>query len=315
MKSIIFSIILSLFVWNLSSNTDASDTVSILCVNIRQSKADDKENAWLKRRDFLAEVVRDVPYDIIGMQEVIVDAPENVNQLGFFAQKLPEYGFLSRGRGKNPDGGEAVPVFYRKDRWEIDRDEQGFFWLSDTSEIPGSITWKGQSGCPRNVTWALLHGKDEKTGKRTGKSIYVFNTHFDHEGEIARQKSAVLILNKIAERRNKDVPVVLTGDFNTGENNKAVRLLKGEEVEIDGENIKPPLTLIDSFRLLYPDETDVCTFNSFRGPKPGGAKIDYIFVTPDLETVESRIIRTKNEAGRYPSDHFPIDAVLRWKKK
>ncbi|HBT76764.1 MAG TPA: hypothetical protein DEB39_07520 [Planctomycetaceae bacterium] len=299
-------------VWSLVSIGSASDTVSVLSVNVRNSLADDKENAWLKRRDFLADVVRAVPYDFIGMQEVIVDSPEEVNQLGFLAQKLPEYAFLSRGRGENPDQGEAVPIFYRKDRWEIDPEEQGFFWLSDTPDVPGSNTWKDQSGHARSVTWALFYERNEKSGKRTGKSLYVFNTHYDHKGETARIKASVLLMRKIAERKSKAIPTVLTGDFNADEGSKPIRCLLGNTVEIDGKFIKPPLALRDSYRLVHPHETDVFTTHGFREPKPVGMKIDHVFVTPELEAISAEVVKTRNRQGRFPTDHFPINAVLRF---
>ncbi len=310
-RNIPFTLLLSL-VLSFISPGYASDTVSVLSVNVRNSKANDKENAWLKRRDFLAEVVRSVAYDFIGMQEVIVDSPEDVDQLGFFARQLPEYAFLSRGREKNPDTGEATPIFYRKDRWEIDPVEQGFFWLSDTPEVPGSNTWKDQSDYARNVTWALFHERDGKNGKRSGKSIYVFNTHYDHKGEAARIKSSILILRKIAERKNKEVPVVLAGDFNADEGSRPVRCLLGNTVEIDGAFVKPPVALRDSYRLVHPHATDV--FTTFRKPKPVGAKIDHVFVTPGLEAVAAEVVKTRNREGRFPTDHYPISAVLRLPK-
>ena len=40
-----------------------------------------------------------------------------------------------------------------------------------------------------------------------------------------------------------------------------------------------------------------------------GEKIDYIFITPNLKTLDAEIIRT-NDNGRYPTDHYPIRATV-----
>lgn len=288
----------------------ASEPVAVLSVNVRYGSAKDGENSWPHRRDALAELIRATESDFIGGQEVLIHPTDEVNQFKFLSEKLPEYGSLCRGREKDEKRGESTPLFYRKDRWEADLDEQGVFWLSDTPEVPGSITWKGQSECPRNVTWALFHEKD-KDGKRTGLALYVFNTHFDHVGEIARQKAADLIMRRIAARKHAAIPAVFMGDLNAGENSKAIRYLLGGTVDFDGEEKTPPFAFRDSFRVLHPEETFVATFNAFKEPPTKGGKIDYILLTPGPEVVEAEILRTKTAEGRYPSDHFPIRALLK----
>ena len=50
------------------------------------------------------------------------------------------------------------------------------------------------------------------------------------------------------------------------------------------------------------------TFNAFRG-ETSGDRIDYIFCSPDVD-VRRCIIVHDNDAGQYPSDHFPILADL-----
>jgi len=98
--------------------------------------------------------------------------------------------------------------------------------------------------------------------------------------------------------------VIVSGDFNAGESNPAVRYLKGD-LDLDG---KTPIPFVDSFRLLHPEATEVGTFHAFKGTR-SGEKIDYIFVQPGAEVLETRILHD-NVDGRYPSDHFPITARL-----
>jgi endonuclease/exonuclease/phosphatase family metal-dependent hydrolase len=62
------------------------------------------------------------------------------------------------------------------------------FWLSE-QPIAGSKSW--DAAITRIVTWAKF--KDLKTKK----VFFVFNTHFDHRGTVARRESANLLLKKI----------------------------------------------------------------------------------------------------------------------
>ena len=287
----------------------AMEPVTLLSVNVRLADARDGENHWDLRKDFLLEVIKEGNYDFIGGQEVLTTPDPRYNQVKYYFENLPNYGILFQNREK--EGivrGEGTPIFYRMDRWRVDPEDHGTFWLSDTPSVQGSITWEGQSTCPRVCTGGLFHEID-KEGKLTGKTIYVYSTHFDHVGEIPRQKAAAVIFDKIANRKDKNAPVVLLGDFNCGENSPAIRFLKGETVELGGEEKVPPLKLLDTFRVIHPDEKNVATFNGFRKGEITGAKIDYIFVTPDLKTIDAEIIRTSRD-GKYPSDHFPVRATV-----
>jgi endonuclease/exonuclease/phosphatase family metal-dependent hydrolase len=286
-----------------------AEPLKILTVNVRLSTAKDGKDAWAVRRDALADVIRKVPYDFIGGQEVVINPKDEVNQFQFLSAKLPEYRAIYRSREKSEESGEGTPVFYRKDRWETDEKDNGVYWLSDTPNVPGSITWKGQSNCPRVVTGGLFYEKGGD-GKRTGKSVYVYSTHFDHVGEIARQKAADFILQRINTRKDKSVPVILMGDFNAGEDSPTIRFLKGETVELDGQTKTPPMALIDSFRAVHPDEKDVATFQGFKEHNPKNTKIDYIFSTKELKATSAEIIRCKTPEGRFPTDHYPVSTVL-----
>ena len=44
--------------------------------------------------------------------------------------------------------------------------------------------------------------------------------------------------------------------------------------------------------------------------KPGSQPIDYIFVSDEFEIVESHVV-TDPIDGRYPPDHYPLEATLR----
>ena len=95
-------------------------------------------------------------------------------------------------------------------------------------------------------------------------------------------------------------PVVVTGDFNAGEDNAAVtRLTRGAAPRF-----------VDTFRVLHPDAAEVGTFSGFEIGRTSGDKIDYVFAQPGTEVLDARLVRTARD-GRYPSDHFPVVARLR----
>jgi endonuclease/exonuclease/phosphatase family metal-dependent hydrolase len=132
--------------------------------------------------------------------------------------------------------------------------------------------------------------------RKTRNSFYVFNVHWDHESQPSRVRSGELLRARLEARSHPGDPVIVTGDFNAGESNPAIRPL-GEA------------GLVDTFRVLHPDVEEVGTFNGFNGDL-AGEKIDGIWVTPGWQVIHAEIDRT-SRGGRYPSDHFPVTAVLR----
>ncbi len=267
----------------------------VMSFNIRYAAANDGENNWDKRKDLTCDVVRRQGPDLVGLQEALR------SQIDDLRAALPEYGEVGVAREDGQTKGEYSAILYRKDRFDVD--DSGTFWLSDTPEVPGSITWG--NACTRVCTWARL------LPKSSGKPVYMFNTHLDHISQLSREKGIALIMSRLSSRKHTD-PVVLTGDFNAGENNAVVRYLRGERrLEIVNNGMSQnPLPLVDTFRLLHKDASDVGTAHSFKGGRAGN-KIDYIFVQPGTQVLLAEILHDSRD-NRYPSDHFPITAALRW---
>ena len=84
-------------------------------------------------------------------------------------------------RGGGADD-EHMGVLYRTDALRLV--ESGDFWLSDTPDVVGSITWGNLY--PRMVTWGLFESRDD------GRRFYLFNTHFPYrdEDDAARTRCA-----------------------------------------------------------------------------------------------------------------------------
>jgi endonuclease/exonuclease/phosphatase family metal-dependent hydrolase len=267
----------------------------VMSFNVRYAAANDGENNWDKRKDLACDVVRQHEPDLVGLQEALR------SQIDDLRTALPQYGEIGVAREDGKTTGEYSAILYRKDRFDVD--ESGTFWLSDTPEVPGSITWG--NACTRVCTWARL------LPKPSGKPFYMVNTHLDHISQLSREKGIALIMSRLSRRKHPD-PVILTGDFNAGENNAVVRYLKGERrLEIVNNGMSQnPLPLVDTFRLLHKDASDVGTAHSFKGGRTGN-KIDYIFVQPGVEVLRAEILHD-NKDNRYPSDHFPITAAIRF---
>ena len=270
---------------------DRNAPIKVMSFNIRYGAANDGENSW-KHRDYLVlETIENYGPDLIGYQEALKF------QVDFLKQNLDGYGFHGIGRDKGTEEGEYVPLMWKTDRFELV--DSGHFWLSETPEIPGSVSW--DSSLTRMLSWVVLRDK-----KAVGyqKELVFANTHFDHRGKQARLESAKLIRQRAEEIMN-DIPIILTGDFNTTEDLAPYAAL----CKAEGFNGKP---LVDAFRVIHPEGSDnERSFGAWVGRRDG-KRIDWILHTDDFVTLNAAINYTQ-DAGRYPSDHYPVEATVRLK--
>jgi len=276
-------------------SSSAGLEVSLMSFNIRYGTADDGPNHWDKRKELVFDVLRKHSPDVVGLQEALGF------QIDEICKALPQYAMIGVGRDDGKTKGEYSAILYRRERFEVE--QGGTFWLSDTPEVPGSITWG--NACTRICTWARF------VERKTGRAFYHYNLHLDHISQPSREKSVVLLAERILNRKHPE-PFVVTGDFNAGENNPAILFLKGKATVPgkDNANVENPIPTVDTFRVLHPDANDVGTFNGFKGDKTG-EKIDFILTTSEVQALDAQIIRD-NVDSRYPSDHFPVTGRLRF---
>jgi alkaline phosphatase len=258
-----------------------------LTFNIRFSTKADGPNSWDLRREMVRTLLVREAADFIGLQEAL---PE---QVAFVKESLPGYDVLVRSRETDAARGEAVPLFYRTDRWKLDPEQHGTFWLSETPDVPGSKSW--QSSLPRVTTWARL------TQVHGGQAVWVYNTHFDHRSEAARTEAAKLMARRIAARGNNE-PVLVMGDFNAISSSPALKGFLGE-----------PLQLVDIYMAAHSGEPEPGTFHDFAG-KRDGKRIDYLLASPGnaLRVVDASVLYD-HQGERYASDHFPVAATIEWR--
>lgn len=259
----------------------------VMSFNLRVPFLLDATNHWGFRKKNVIRTIAKARPDVLGVQECIAD------QADYLREELPAYGFRGVGRGDGKRQSEFAPVMWRRDKFkELDH---GYFWLSDKPHVPGSKSWGAWS--TRMCTWVKLQPLDGSP------AFAVFNTHLDNMSGRARKNSARLIHQRILAIA-PGMPVIVTGDFNADAGSDPYRLL------LTGEQAGVPQLLFDAFRLANPRlRNDEGTRHDFSG-KRSGNRIDWILCSIAFTPLKAEINRTRSLLG-YPSDHFPVQAVLR----
>ncbi len=265
-----------------------SAPIRVMTFNIRFDNPDDGPDAWPNRKEMVARTIRFHGSDFVGIQEGLIHQLEALDEL------LPYFDRIGVGRTAGDDEGEFSALYYRKDRFELL--DHATFWLSETPNEPGSVGW--DAALPRIVTWGKFSDNE------TGRSFFVFNTHFDHIGEQAREQSASLILKKIADIAG-NAPVVLTGDFNVTEDQQPYQILTGSA------NSESNVELMDAFyHARHGHHGPTSTWNGFEEIVPD-RRIDYIFTNSGFEVIQHAIL-ADHQDGRFPSDHLPVVSDVRF---
>ena len=259
--------------------------IDALSFNIRFDTSKDGENAWPNRKKMVGQWVKSESPDVIGLQEALRHQIDDIKKV---ATAYSEYGV---GRDDGKSRGEHCTILYLKKRFSLDKSDCGTFWFSDTPEKIASKSWGNE--IPRICTWGRF------IEKKTDKGFYVYNVHYDHRSQPSRLGASELIIQRISKRKRSNDPIILMGDFNASENNPAIKIFKDE-----------PLNLVDTFRVVKPDEKMVKTFHGFRGGSFSGGKIDHVFMLPKMGKVSSAEIVRFNKDKRYLSDHYPVRAKL-----
>lgn len=255
-----------------------AQSLRVMTFNVRLLTDADGPNQWRYRRDLAAQMIRHQNPDIIGTQELFAEQGDDL------VARLPRYTWFGEGR-RGGRGDEHMGVFYRHDRLRVV--ESGNFWLSDTPDVPGSISW----GHPyaRMVTWALF----ERVADH--RRFYLFNTHLPYREQDtdARVRGVKAIMARVAALP-KDVPVIVTGDFNNAPVGPVYATIAAHLTD----------AWIAAPRRAGPD----ATFHDFTGTPD--QRIDWIFYR-GLRALRTETVTT-HRGALYPSDHFPVVTTLRW---
>jgi len=248
---------------------------SFISYNIRYDNAWDVENSWAIRKNKIIKILAQYSPSIIGIQEGLI------NQVQYIDSCLINYNYIGVGRDDGKDKGEFCAIYFDTTRYIVLN--KSTFWLSDTPNII-SVGW--DAAMERICTYGLF--KDIKTEEK----FWVFNTHFDHLGDLAREQSSNLILKKIKIVNKQLLPIILMGDFNSIPDSSPVKIIKTEL------NDALQISLKD---LIGPKGT----FNGFNADILIEKRIDYIF-TKDLKVLSYKHINDRLDNNRHISDHLPV---------
>lgn len=254
------------------SCSNSSKGLKLMTYNIRLDNQEDGINRWDERKKGLVSLIKKSNPDILGIQEGLP------NQILYLSKQLNEYSMIGEGRdGKN--NGEYSAIYYKNKKLKLEKDET--FWLSKTPEKP-TIGW--DAALNRIATVGVF------TTLNSNKKLVVYNSHFDHIGKIAREKSVNVIINHIKLNDYFKNAIVVMGDFNSVPSETPIKLLKE--------------SLDDSFNEIH-QKKPFGTFNGFDLKSKLTSRIDYIF-TKNLNIYEYKHVSKKLPNGHWPSDHLPI---------
>ncbi|TDT40608.1 endonuclease/exonuclease/phosphatase family metal-dependent hydrolase [Maribacter spongiicola] len=274
LKSLAF--ILGLLV---SISTIYGQEVDVLTYNIKYDNVSDTVNNWNNRKAPMVALLQYYNSDIIGMQEVLH------HQLSYLDKHLTDYSYIGVGRDDGEKKGEYSPILFNTKKYKLLQGET--FWLSET---PHEISVGWDAAMERICTYGLFEDLN------TGKQFLVFNTHFDHIGRVAREKSAKLIASKINEISENKLPVVLMGDLNLNPTEKPIQYL--QSVLADGQSVTQK-----------PFYGPTGTFSGFDHSRILSSRIDYIFIE-NFKVLEYVHIDDRMENNKHISDHLPVFAKL-----
>jgi endonuclease/exonuclease/phosphatase family metal-dependent hydrolase len=257
-------------------------TLSVMTFNVRYAHTTPPD-LWPDRRPVVKEMLERRAPDIIGTQEGLY------SQIVDMENDLPAYRWIGLGR-EGGSRGEFMAVFYRHDR--LVPLEYDHFWLSDTPEVIGSRSWGNQ--VRRMVTWVRFRERP------SGREFYLVNTHFDHQSQPSRERSASLVLERV-RALDPALPVILTGDFNADARDNPVHAA-----------LTAPGAFADTWKALRKPEPEIGTFHDFKGlpVARGRGRIDWILTRGAVTPLTTEIV-TDARGPQFPSDHFPVVARLR----
>ena len=258
--------------------------LKVVTMNIRYGAARDGENAWLRRRTVACDCIGHMGPDLLCLQECLPFQSDEIKDRFPYMDHfgLGRYHLAPDIRPQEADSGEHCAIFF--DARRLSLESCGTFWHSDTPDVPGTSSW-GNS-LARITTYGLFRLVGEE------KSLAVFNTHYDW-GDEYLEETTNLMLRRM-ESIAGDMPVVLTGDFNLTPDSRWHAAYER--------------SYRDVWSLLSLPEEGAGTYHGYSGTPE--RRIDWILISTGVVPVAADVV-TWNSAGRYPSDHFPVAAVLR----
>ena len=258
------------------------------------------EEIWSVRKPHLVNELRfHVAHNaeaFISCQEVLHVQLQDV--LAGLNEGKQEWDYVGVGRDDGRKAGEYSPIFYRPAVWKLVR--AWTKWFSDTPNTPS----KDPDAASIRI---LTHGVFEHVATRS--KIAVFNTHLDDQSSDARLRAAKAISQYL--HHTKQLPILLTGDFNSEPHQEAYQFLSKEA------------SILDVCTQIHPAKRygNSDTFTGFGFEDEAPKRIDYVFVRhahhgPDVlswQVSNYGVLPNKFDNGMFNSDHraVVVDLVMK----
>ena len=174
---------------------------------------------------------------------------------------------------------ERNPVLFKKDRFSLLSSHT--YWLGPDIMSPSKF-----EGSVFKRIFTSVKLKDTKNNKK----IQAISTHFDYLKPEVREQQAEVLASYLKKQKG---PLALAGDFNGEPTEKGYSLIANELTDLS----------------VKFHETHI-TYHAY--DKFEHEKIDYIFLSKDINAKEFKLIKDKYE-GVPPSDHYPLFAKIKIK--
>lgn len=261
-------------------------------------------NSWEQRREHVASVIRFHDIAIWGSQE------GELKQLQDLREMLG-YKFLGLARDDGDTLGEHSAIVYDPARFEALED--GTFWLSKTPDRP-SMDWG--VNYHRICTWGRFRHRV------SGSEFYIYNVHFDHESQEARENSSRMVLEHIDGQNPGGVPGGMHGEESGGKTDGVPEgmpvVFMGDLNAVPGNRAYEKVLehgLFQDAKLVSqaPPHGPPGTFNGFNINHSPDRRIDYLFVSGHFAVHRYGVLTDMylhDGILRFPSDHFPVVAEV-----
>lgn len=137
--------------------------IKVASFNIKRDSRFQGAHSWRNRRELVADIIRKSGLAIIGVQELLPTMREDLGEL------LRGYSIFGDGRKRDRDNEQSAILLRDNDTKLLGGQT---FWLSKHPERSGSRAYFAMF--PRICTMCEVYVLEY------GRSIRVFNTHFDH---------------------------------------------------------------------------------------------------------------------------------------
>jgi len=245
-------------------------------------------NGWEVRADLNVQTIKRYDPDLIGFQEM------DKEKLDTYLERLGGYAW-----NKPALETDQPTLAWKTDRFELA--DSGTFWLSSTPDEP-TADWNVPY--PLSVQWVRLRENED------GAQLLHLNTQFEDGswGELSRQQSSKLTIERTTQMQQDGAPAILTGDFNCNPWSPAYRYFT-------------EAGFVDTYRDAgHGDSEKSSTFHGLRGEgyfglEWGGLvywRVDWILTSNGAKPVHTLSCTIARDAQPpvYPSDHYPVVTEL-----